>query len=103
MSHYILNEDRTCTPCEMMDWAEQFEKINRNVAKDDIDDHRISTVFIGLDHNWLGFGPPLLFETMVFNKTGYDIYCTRYTTWDEAEKGHQEAVKWVKNGCKNND
>lgn len=30
----------------------------------------ISTVFLGIDHNFLGKGGPILFETMVFAKGG---------------------------------
>jgi hypothetical protein len=80
-----------------MEWAGQFEKIE-SVAKSEINDNRISTVWLGLDHNYFG-GPPLVFETMVFDKDGKDIYMDRYTTWQEAEEGHQRAVEWVKNGC----
>ena len=48
----------------------------------------VSTVFLELDH---GFdGPPLWYETMCFPERG-DIACDgfgRYTTQEEAEKGH---------------
>src|SRR5215471_17514474 len=27
---------------------------------------RVSTVFLGLDHNYSGVGPPIVFETMIF-------------------------------------
>ena len=43
-------------------------------------------MFLGLDHSW--GGKPLLFETMVFrNRSGEEM--DRYSTWDEAEAGHQ--------------
>ncbi|HEY4383371.1 MAG TPA: hypothetical protein VGN34_02695 [Ktedonobacteraceae bacterium] len=54
----------------------------------------VSTVFIGLDHNFRG-GDPLLFETMIFNDRE-DLHCNRYHTWGEAEAGHAEAVEWAK-------
>jgi len=57
----------------------------------------ISTVFLGLDHQW-GDGPPLLFETMVFGGA-YHHECERYSTWDEAEAGHKiwcETVRTVR-------
>jgi hypothetical protein len=97
--HYFLNEDHTYRPCELMEWAKQFETIDRHVGEDDVDNHRISTVWLGLDHNYWG-GPPLVFETMVFKPNGEENYCVRYTTWDEAVGGHQKAVQWVKDGCK---
>lgn len=59
-------------------WAARFERKNRFVAGTECrqsnrlawllglrPDYRVSTVFLGIDHNW-GEGPPLLFETMVF-------------------------------------
>ncbi len=55
----------------------------------------ISTVFLGLDHRF-GEGPPLLFETMVFGGKHHQEI-DRYSTWDEAEKGHAKFVKLIKN------
>jgi hypothetical protein len=52
----------------------------------------VSTVFIGLDHNFGGGAAPMLFETMIFDG-GEDDYQTRCATWDEAEQMHAEAVR----------
>jgi hypothetical protein len=54
----------------------------------------VSTVFLGLDHSF-GRGPPLVFETMVFDDylTGD---CWRWSTWDEAVEGHNRAVEGLK-------
>ena len=77
-----------------MKFARWFENANRHVAKTKIDDITISTVFLGLNHGF-GKGPPLLFETMIFGGNfNYDMW--RYSTWDEAEKGHQKAVEKVR-------
>jgi hypothetical protein len=27
-----------------------------------------------------------------------EIYCRRYSTWQEAEEGHRKAIEWVKEG-----
>mgnify|MGYP001601837219 CR=1 FL=1 len=71
----------------------------RRVALDLVDGYRISTVFLALDHDHSGKGPPVLFETMVFlGDSGEDLYCERYHIWDEAEAGHKIAVQWVKDG-----
>ena len=59
----------------------------------------VSTVFLGIDHNFWGKGKPLIFETMVFpNKIDLDeLDMDRYSTWGEAEKGHKKMVKkWSK-------
>ncbi len=99
--HYFLNPDHTYRPCDLMEWANQYQTLKRHVAEDFINDCRISTVWLGTDHNFsYGGGPPLLFETMVFQPDFHEVYCDRYTTWAEAEEGHQKAVQWVKDGCK---
>ena len=97
---YFLNEDKTYRQCELMEWCEQFEIMDRHLGNDIINDKHISTVWLGLYHNYFG-GDPLLFETMVFDESrgGSEIYIDRYTTWDEAVKGHQKAITWVLNGC----
>ena len=105
MSHYYLNEDHTYEPCDLMTYANQIEELwetgKKNVANDIINGKRVSTVWLGLDHNHFG-GKPLLLETMVFEteSVGADIYCERYSTWDEAVEGHERAIQWVLDGCK---
>ena len=52
----------------------------------------ISTVFLTVDHAPHGL-TPILFETMVFglvcSDTDFEYGCWRYTTWEEAEQGHE--------------
>jgi hypothetical protein len=93
--HYILR-DRVAVPVDdFMEWAMLFEAGDREriVAQVEIGDVFVSTVFIGLDHNW-GEGPPLVFETMIFGGE-FDQYQYRYSTWAEAEAGHAVAVGMV--------
>ena len=103
---YKLNViDKTYTPCPTLEWAEQLEELNdlhmKHVADDYINNNRISTIWLGVDHQWNENAPPLLFETMVFKDGDYGnkIYCSRYSTWQEAEEGHKRAIKWVEDGC----
>ncbi len=92
-------DGHTPVPCDMMEGAGMMERNDdRRVAYTEFDDCRVSTVFLGIDHNYSGDGPPLLFETMVFpnNREGLenwaDQYCRRYSTWEEAEAGHYEVT-----------
>jgi hypothetical protein len=56
---------------------------------------RISTVWLGTNHQW-GEGPPLLFETMVFNgDSTADELMDRWSTEEEAKRGHAEIVTTV--------
>lgn len=104
MTHYFLNSDHTFRECDLMEWADQFEEMikenTKHVAEDIINDHHVSTVWLGLNHNYSD-GPPLLFETMVFKGEGaIDIYMDRYATWNDAVEGHKKAMQWVLDGCK---
>ena len=64
------------------------------IEEDMIGDVRISTVFLGIDHNLSGVGKPLLYETMVFNGP-MDQYQERWETEDQARKGHVEIMAMV--------
>lgn len=91
---YLLNE-KIPIPCtDFIEWATKMETNNRTVAKTEINDILISTIFLGLDHGF-GKGDPILFETMIFGGK-HDQYQERYETWEEAEKGHKRAVELVK-------
>ena len=57
---------------------------------------RVSTVFLGIDHNH-GDGTPILFETMAFDDNGSDAdMMVRYTTFDKAIQGHKQIVGKVR-------
>lgn len=92
---YVLDDAGNPVPePDLMKWGKAFETMNRQVARDEIGDARISTVFLGLDHSFDG-GNPVLFETMVFGGK-FDQECDRYFTRQEALKGHAAWVERVK-------
>ncbi len=86
---YIL-KDRQAVPASLEEWAKWFQTADRIVAKSDVGDVSVSTVFLGLDHSF-GDGPPMLFETMIFGGE-HDEYQDRCSTWKEAEQMHTKAV-----------
>ncbi len=95
--HYIL-EDKKIKEVDLMTWAKWFEtSLDRRIAYSDISNGwSVSTVFLGLDHSF-GEGAPILFETMVFDSnTELDGEPFRYSTYEEAEKGHEDIVAKVK-------
>ena len=56
---------------------------DRGIARDELDDGSVvSTVFLGLDHQFFCDGPPLLFETLVFpaDDSEGDMYRTSNRT-----------------------
>lgn len=86
---------RDGTPYDMMDWARDFENmVLRRVAEDNLPNGvRVSTVWLGLNHNYFKKGRPLIFETMVFAGSWTDLDCWRYSTEEEALRGHKTLVK----------
>lgn len=79
-------------------WAEWFEHADRRVAWTEVQPGvEVSTVFLGLDHDFTLLGPPKLFETMVFSP-GHSEDCWRCSTWEEAIEQHKRAVAEVSSG-----
>ena len=89
---------------DVIEWAKWFEEhgddrvIARTRHKERGREFVLSTVFLGLDHQW-GDGPPILYETMVFDLqrpawnavVASDIdgnEMDRYQSRAEAEAGH---------------
>lgn len=82
--------------CETLrEWANWMENGNRKIIQETIyprfwpffgKSAWVSTVFLGLDHNFFG-GPPLLFETMAFGGT-LDQHANRCSTYNQAVEMH---------------
>jgi hypothetical protein len=96
--NYLFHlEGRVVVPTKSLEdhlrWELETPHEQKVVGKDFIKGVEVSTVFLAHNHNFRG-GPPLVFETMIFGG-GLDHYQARYSTWEEAEKGHAEAVARV--------
>lgn len=120
---YIL-VDGVVTPClNALAWARWVEDHDHQVARTQVGPLEISTVFLGINHDFFGEGPPLVFETMVFGNDPSDeepdpltieifdaarrkgISITtrdsvvgtteRYSTFEQARRGHEQVVERV--------
>lgn len=96
----------------LMEWGQDFEDFRgRSIGSDHLwNGLHVSTVWLGLNHRYGSPGPPLIFETMVFddlNTQSYEIlghwrqsspeiYMDRYATLQEAEEGHRQVVEFSK-------
>lgn len=88
MSKYY---DKNGKPLTLMQWATLFEDLDyKRIGSDEKDGVKVSTVWLGLDHNF-DDGKPLIFETMVFGGKD-DQWQERWSTLSEAVAGHQWAV-----------
>lgn len=85
-------------PITSLEWSIAFEHGSHKVADTTLKKYWISTVWLGLDHNFFG-DKPHIFETMVFKINGnmLDLACERYSTLQQALEGHKRMVrKWSK-------
>jgi len=74
-------------------WARSFgDADRRRVAVNSLwNGVFVSTVSLGMDHNW-GGGPPLIYETMAFHTSDQHDPQERYSTEAEALAGHRKMV-----------
>lgn len=93
--YYVLDDEgNPVVENDHMRWVEWFATHDRTVCFQKIGDINVSTVFLGIDHNYYG-GEAILFETMIFGGR-HDQYQERYATKEEAMKGHEVAVALVR-------
>lgn len=98
--YWKLNADGDAVPTDdAIEWGHWFETANRTVSNDldEGDDGktiRVSTVFLGLDHNFGADGPPVLWETLVFGGV-LDGEMMRYSSKEAAAAGHQAICRRV--------
>jgi hypothetical protein len=100
MGEWPMYYDRLGVPIELMEWAGLLEdREYARIAESTVGPYLISTVWLGLDQNFLHIGPPIIFETMVFAHVSGDLHgdleTRRYFTEGEARVGHEEMVQLV--------
>lgn len=107
MSYFKLDENKNVLESSLEEYSNFIAgKLPTNymhVGDSKIDGYRISTIFIGSCFSFDENSNPLTFETCIFNKNDHSIYQKRYTSWQEAEEGHNNATEWVKSKCKENE
>jgi hypothetical protein len=80
---------------ERLQTQEGYKRVGGTVITSTVDPSQslwISTVWLGLDHSWDPNGPPLIFETMIFEGSGQGEVIHRYPTQETAQAGHQSVV-----------
>jgi hypothetical protein len=101
MDDFGMYYDRNGKPLTSDEWLALLRSPGwedmRRVMADEIDGIFCSTVWLGIDHNYTRRGPPLIFETMVFDRKSAhpwaEGYMARYATLEEAIAGHKEV--WI--------
>ena len=101
IGNYILDERGEPVLCPDWDeWGAWYQTSDRTIRRTEVCGLLVSTVFLGMDHNFVDDGPPHLFETMIFpivdgELSWSEVYGERYSTRAEAIAGHTRAVDWV--------
>ncbi len=102
MTHnYILDDNGEPVPCEDVlafgTWFGNFA--NRIVKQEHFRGLWLSTVFLGIDHNFGFDGRPVLWETMVFGKSSdLDCWCRRYQSRQDAIATHERIAELLRQG-----
>lgn len=88
-----LYYDRAGKPVSREVFAVLFDNMQyRQVGLDKIGDVMISTVWLGINHQFNSDGPPIVFETLVTGVNDGDEEMYRYATDEEARRGHAALV-----------
>lgn len=90
---WILDDDGNPVCVDIETFARWDMTTERTVARDFVGSVELSTVFTGINYAFHG-GPPVLWETMIFGGE-FDGYGRRYTSADDARRGHAEAIAKV--------
>lgn len=94
MTMYKLNDDYTTTKIsDPAEFSATLTDAKRFIKCTHVNEYRVSTVFFGIEYNFGDSCFPVLFETMIFEGDGWhDLYCQRYSSYEEALNGHKQMV-----------
>ena len=102
---YKNNKEVKKMDLEKYGFRKDFDYNNRFDLKSKVGKYTISTVDLGMNHQFIEDFPPLYYETMIFNwkdteDNPFEFYQERYRTEKEAKEGHKKAIKYVKEKLK---
>lgn len=95
--YYILKGKEVVPVESVFEMAEFLEKDDsRRIRRTEIKGVTISTVFLGIDHNFTSdkSSLPIVFETMIFGGV-HDGYQERDAVYDSAIRSHEKACMLV--------
>ena len=101
---YLIRDQRIEPTDDVVEWGEWYTRANRIIDRTQVHDLVVSTIFTGIDFDLLRVGPPLLFETMVFQESTNAPYTQiralvqgpfRYSSLEAAAAGHSELVRLI--------
>jgi hypothetical protein len=106
----VLDESGNPVEAKLLEWAVFFERNGgqRIILRDRIEEYTVSTVFTGINQNYMPGANPIWFETMVFGPRckrmilgrdreswGDELWQDRARTREEAEACHRQGIRWL--------
>lgn len=101
---YYGMQGQRITAAEWVEWVETSDRhVARTIVRHGRGKYYVSTIALGFNHNWVGNGPPLLFETMVFRDSMMNPMRVqeRYSTPAQARRGHALVLRALKRTLRN--
>ena len=108
--------DKEGKPITLLEWAELGDDTDyKRIASTMVAErYWVSTIWLGVDHNFGLWAPPLLFETCVFDngapievleghETVESLVIDRYTTEEQAKAGHEGVVNYLNHATTTSD
>lgn len=103
--HFILDENNNVVPVSFTDYIKWLKNaapttmLGKHIAKTTIGDVTVSTVFVGINMG-IHSGPLVVFESQAYShvegeETQWELDIDRYSTYEQAVKGHKAMVKRV--------
>jgi hypothetical protein len=106
----VLDESGNPVEAKLIEWAFFFERNGgqRIILRDEIEKHTVSTVFTGINMNYMPGAGAIWFETMVFaprckrmilgrerETWGDELWQDKARTKEEAEASHRQGLRWL--------
>lgn len=106
----VLDPQGNPIPASLYTWGRYLQSGNNRLAVSELKGYKISTIFLGLNHQYLPDAEPLWFETMIFSPEkmtklfghkkmmlGQELWCERCSTHAQAMAQHKRAEAWLTN------
>lgn len=91
MDNLYIEENGVPVACpDLYKWCEYQQNADRTVARSELQQGYVSSVFLGMNHNYRRDDTPILYETMIFGSPVFCDLVSRFRTRQECFAYHQQ-------------
>ena len=100
LQRYVLDDDGNPVPeDDAAAWKRFMQDLDRRrVAVDETERWTVTTLFMGIDHNLVGSGPPMLWKTSVYGPQPWGGFSCWYASRWRALSQHDQVAEAVRRG-----